>query len=260
MATEYKLTAISFSEYDAALDFVNTNSGKWTWVQQSDGLEQAYDLFPCGNGVWSVVFAKTITAFQQIAKKVSENLNPDKYERIPNIPRLDDWFMMGDFYNDAETYQCQFEGVQEILNLQGYQLKKGKDRSDMRSYKILKNSKAWGSLYLHQGEWTIDGKLLDDYGDQDAWQATLSDNGILSHLPEEQKSQSNLRYMTAEEILQAETKPKYIYCNDGYELEFVSIEPCGEKSVTMVFKDAWGGAKKMNPKKYRKTTRFACGG
>lgn len=260
MTNEYKLTAISFPSYTLAVEFVNANSGKWTWIKQSDELEQAYDLFPCGNGVWSVVFAKTITAFQKIAESVLENLNPDKYEKIPNIPYLDDWFMMGDSYNSAETYQYQFEGVQEILNLQGYQLKKGKERSDMRSYKVLKNGKAWGSLYLHQGEWTIDGKLLDDYGDQDAWQTTLNDSGILSPLPEEQKNPSSLRYMTAEEILQAETKPKYIYCNDGYELKFVSIEPCGEKSVTMTFEDVWGSTKKMNSKKYRKTACFACGG
>lgn len=112
----YKLTAISFPGYNAAVEFINANSGKWTWIKQPDGLEQAYDIFPCGNGVWSVVFAKTVTVFQEIIEGVMEKLDADRAQKAVSKAakslkqtRLHD-LIPADKYNDSGSYVMLSDG------------------------------------------------------------------------------------------------------------------------------------------------------
>lgn len=79
----------------------------------------------------------------------------------------------------------QLEEIVTILEHEGWTITQGKHRDNMTEFVIKKNNKKIGQLFFHKGTWTLEGKALEIWGGEDAWESTLNDNDILDLWEEE---------------------------------------------------------------------------
>ena len=82
--TNYKLTAITFSTWDEASDFVSDNYENWVWVEYR-GIKQCNEMFPIYNQETFELIGVTVVFTKKYRKPVKEMTRIDCVNRINEL-------------------------------------------------------------------------------------------------------------------------------------------------------------------------------